>query len=284
MSDARVRSRRLGVLVVSTVVSAGLLAALIWRVDILEFWRAVSAARLPPVAAALVLALLCNVLLSTGALAASLRAFDSSPSYRQCLSATLGHLALHALSFVVGKGARAAYLVRTAEVPFARAASAEALLFVAKLAALGVVVALGAMLRVRLAFGGAALLALIGLGYWARRQEARVSHVAASLALTLALTLGQVAVFALALRALGASVPLSELCLFFPVCLAGAKLPIFAFGIGTREALVVTLLAGTAPAPTLLAASVIFSAVEQVFPGLFGLLFAPRFVMRTLGQ
>ena len=100
--------------------------------------------------------------------------------------------------------------------------------------------------------------------------------------LTLLMGLGQLAVFALALSALGASVPVASLLFWFPICLLGAKLPVSVMGIGLRESLVVLLLRDSASPVALLGASLSFSAIEQILPGLVGLLFAPRFVEKTL--
>jgi len=68
-----------------------------------------------------------------------------------------------------------------------------------------------------------------------------------------------------------------------PLCLLAAKLPIAVMGLGVREALVVLAFVSVAPADGLLAASLLFSAVEQVLPGVVGLLFAGQLARRLAG-
>lgn len=277
-------ARRVWLFALSVVVSLGLCALLFRQIAAAEVGAVLARAEPTALALALGTALTVNLPLSALALGSALAAHGVKVPRFLAMKATLGHLALHAgASFVVGKGARALYLARVHGVDAKSALGAELTLLGLKVLALLTVAASGALLGGALWVLPCATLALLAAWVWMRRRGATVAALAASFGWALGMGVGQLAVFALALRALGLAIPAAALLAWFPLCLLGAKLPLAWLGLGLREALVVVLFRGSAPAEALLAASLVFSLLEQVLPGLLGLVFAPRFLARTLG-
>lgn len=277
-------SRRVWLLAASVVVSLGLCALLLRQIDAAGVGAVLARAAPVPLVLALGAALLVNLPLSALALSSALSAHGVKVPRLLAMKATLGHLALHAgASFVVGKGARALYLARVHGVEAKRALGAELTLLGLKVLTLLGLSASGALLGGALWVLPCVALLLLAALVWVHRRGATFSALAASSGWVLGMGLGQLTVFALALRALGVSLPAGALLTWFPLCLLGAKLPLAWLGLGLREALVVVLFRGSAPAEALLGASLVFSLLEQVLPGLLGLVFAPRFLARTLG-
>jgi uncharacterized membrane protein YbhN (UPF0104 family) len=278
------RRRRLVGFGLAVALSAALLWLLLRRLDSGAVARAFAAAAPAPLLAAACLALVVNLPFSALALRSALRAHRVELAVSACLRATVGHLALHALgTFVVGKGARALHLARAHGVEPGRAVAAETVLLALKLAAALALMATGALasgelglptsLAISLAAG-----ATLGAGAFALRRSVDLRQLVLAFGWVFGMGLGQVVVFALSLAALGAHVPSARLLALFPLCLLGAKLPVAVLGLGVRESVVVLLLSGAAPAETLLAASLLFAAVEQLLPGMLGVIAAPRFV------
>lgn len=275
-------SRRPWLWLLAAAVSALLLWLLLRQVDLGRLGELLLRADGLRLGLAVASALMVNVAFSALGLRAALAAHEVPLPASAAFRATLGHLALHAGgSLVVGKTARALYLSRVHGVDAKRALGAEVTLLGLKVGALVALASAGALIEGALwaALGGAALVASALV--WARRG--RLSALAAAFGWALGMGLGQLAVFWLVLSAVGASVPVSRLVGLFPLCLLGAKVPFAVMGLGVRESLVVLLFRGSAPAEALLGASLLFSLIEQVLPGLLGLAFAPRFVVRALG-
>ncbi len=275
-------TRKRWALALSLAISAALLWLVVRGLDVGQLFALLARARVAPLLAAVVVALAVNGPLSAWALQAALAAHGVAPlPYRAAFEATLGHLALHAgASAAVGKSARAVYLARCHGANVAGALRAEVSLLGLKLLALVVLASAGALLSGHEWGAGSVVLVLALVAVWMKR---RGSGVVRAFSLAMVMGLGQLVVFALALSALGAVVPVAPLLFWFPLCLVGAKIPLSAMGLGLRESLVVLLLRGSASPEALLAASLSFTAIEQVLPGLLGILFAPRFVHKTLG-
>lgn len=254
-------TRKRWVLALSFSVSGALLWLVLRQFDVHQLSALFTGADVAPLLAAVLVALAVNGPLSAWALQPALAAHGVSLPYRAALEATLGHLALHA----------------GADTP--SALRAELSLLGLKLVALWALASVGALLSGHGWGAGSGALALALVAFWVHRRGAAVIQ---AFSLTLLMGLGQLGVFALALSALGASPPVASLLFWFPVCLLGAKLPVSVMGLGLRESLVVLLLRGSASPVALLGASLSFSAIEQILPGLVGLLFAPRFVEKTL--
>ena len=273
-------TRKRWVLALSFSVSGALLWLVLRQFDVHQLSALFTGADVAPLLAAVLVALAVNGPLSAWALQPALAAHGVSLPYRAALEATLGHLALHAgATAVVGKSARAAYLARRYGADTPSALRAELSLLGLKLVALWALASVGALLSGHGWGAGSGALALALVAFWVHRRGAAVIQ---AFSLTLLMGLGQLGVFALALSALGASPPVASLLFWFPVGLLGAKLPVSVMGLGLRESLVVLLLRGSASPVALLGASLSFSAIEQILPGLVGLLFAPRFVEKTL--
>ncbi|MBK7584780.1 MAG: flippase-like domain-containing protein [Myxococcales bacterium] len=267
------------------VVTVGLFFTLLRRLDAGRIVAAFGHAQALPLGLAMLVALAINLPLSALALRSALAAHGVRVPLRTALSATLGHLALHAgLSLVVGKPARALFLKREHGVDAKAALAAEFTLLVAKVASLLVLTGVGAALMHSSWYALGVLLILAWALSWARRGGARGVAIASTFVWSTSMAAGQLVVFALCLWALGSSAPLGATLLFFPLCLLGAKLPVALMGLGVRETLVVVLMSGVAPAETLFGAALAFSLLEQVLPGLVGLVFAPRFVERALSR
>ncbi len=92
--------------------------------------------------------------------------------------------------------------------------------------------------------------------------------------------LAEVAIFAVIMHGLGATVDLALTAACFPLVIIVSKLPITIMGMGTREALTVLLFAGAAPPGVLLAGALAFSAVEHLLPTLVGILFTWSYLRR----
>lgn len=273
-------TRKRWVFALSVVVSGALLWLVARQLDVRQLWSLLAGAEVAPLLAAVLVALAVNGPLSAWALQPALASHGVSLPYRAALEATLGHLALHAgATAVVGKSARAAYLARRHGADAGSTLRAELSLLGLKLVALWALASVGALLSGHGWGAGSGALALALVALWVHRRGPSMIR---AFSLTLVMGLGQLTVFALALSALGASVPVASLLFWFPICLLGAKLPVSVMGIGLRESLVVLLLRDSASPVALLGASLSFSAIEQILPGLVGLLFAPRFVEKTL--
>lgn len=273
-------SRRAWLLLASALISALLCALVLRGVDARALATALGAADGLRLGAAALLALAVNVPLSAFALTWALRSHGAALPLGSATRATLGHLALHAgAGFVVGKGARALHLTRSQGVDGKAALAAEVSLLALKAVALLALAGTGALLEG--ALWALPLALLVGLGVL-RWRGGKLGALVTSFAGALAMGLGQVAVFLLALSALGAALPFGRVLELFPLCLLGAKAPVALMGLGLREALVLAAFRGSAPTETLLLASLLFSLTEQVLPGLLGLVFAPRFLGKTL--
>jgi uncharacterized membrane protein YbhN (UPF0104 family) len=268
-------------------VAVGVSAALLWliatQVDVHRVSAVLGAADARLIAAAVVAALFVNLPLSALSLERALAAHGVKLSLGAALGATVGHLALHAGgTAVVGKAARALYLSKAHGVEAAAAVRAEVTLLALKLVALLVLAAAGAALA-RAWWSAPCLVLVLGaLVAWGERRGARAAALSGAFAWALAMGMGQLVVFTLALRSLDVTLPVIQVLGLFPLCLVGAKLPVSLMGLGVREALVLLMFRGSVPAEALLGATLLFSLTEQVLPGLLGLGFSPRFVARTL--
>jgi uncharacterized membrane protein YbhN (UPF0104 family) len=100
----------------------------------------------------------------------------------------------------------------------------------------------------------------------------------------LVLTGLQILMFGILARAFGAELSPIALAWRFPLCLLLAKLPVTLMGFGTREAAVLALFQGLADPGVLAASALLFGVLDQIVPGLFGLLFAPRFAARVIDR
>lgn len=278
------RPRPRWLLALSLAISVVLLGAILAHIDAAKLGAVLARADLVLLVLSLVPSVLVNVPLSALALRSALAAHGASVSLPSAMRATVGHLALHAgATLVVGKAARALYVAREQGVEVRSALAAELSLLALKVAGLALFsLAGGVLVEPRLVIPSALVL-LAGLAFALARRGAP-GLLAAAFGWAVLMAAGQLAVFALALAALGAPVPLARVVAFFPVCLLGAKVPLALFGLGVREALVLVLLRGAASDEALLGAALAFALVEQLLPGLLGLAFAPRFVSRALRQ
>lgn len=261
--------------------------------------------------AACALALFFNTVQSAEVLRHTLAGFGVKVSAKGALKATVGNLAIHAvLPAGTGNVGRLAYLARTEGADLSRGTLAAAALLWMKLVALFGLASIGYFVaedpppwHAPLAFGGFAVtLALTFLApRLARALTLELPGKLGRIVGALRAGLGELHARSLALGAVHAFVAVAiellvfQLCLFavgapaapalilawFPLIVIVAKVPVTLMGLGTREVTCVLLFASLAPAPALLAASLIYSFAEHLLSALVGTLLTYRFV-RTI--
>lgn len=265
------------------------------------------------IAAAAAAALAFNTLQSAEVLRWCLRGFGVRIPYAKALAATAGNMAIKAaLPAQTGEIARVAWLQRSCGVEPLRSTAAIASLLWFKVAALVAMAAAGlaamafeprwlCTVVILLAAGTACVpVVLLCTGRssvradaagWRRVPAAAAAAVSSAEPLPLAagaalaaVSVGaEVAVFAMILVGLGGDADLPRILAFVPLVILGAKVPLTILGLGTREALVVVLLAGSGSSATLAAAGLSFSALEYLLPALAGLAFTWSYVRRIVG-
>lgn len=266
-------------MVLGLVLTCVLLALVGWQVEPKAILAVFARANPWLLAGALGIALVGNTLGSAEVLRQALAAAGVRASRRDVLAATLENLSLQAaLPLGAGHATRAFSLVRGHGVDPKRAAVSVPILFALKLAALGVLCALGFSVRFPYGLTLAAVLCALVFTLVRRRHALHARALLGGFAAAVALTALQLVLFGVSAAALGASLPLFGILAWFPLCLVLAKLPVGWMGFGTREAAVVVLFQGQAEPAALAGAALLFGLFDQIAPGLFGLVFAPRFV------
>lgn len=291
--------------------AAAILTLLFVTVDRGELLRALGGSHTGWLVLAVVMSLLSNTGQNAEMLRAALAAVGARLGRREALEVVVGSMAIHTL-LPTGFGhlARAAWICRVGGVDPDAAVSANlaipwlkgtwmlALAGAGRLALSGPGDAPAWWLLAAAAtvlWGGSSLPGSAGavlrrvrrMSGFAERLEALRSSLRPRKAVIAAIHAGLVvttetAIFASCLLAVGADVGGLQLVAGFPLVLIAARLPITTLGLGTREAAVLLLFAGTAPAEHLLAASLLFAAVERLLPAAIGSLFAWRFADRLV--
>jgi len=85
-------------------------------------------------------------------------------------------------------------------------------------------------------------------------------------------------------RAIGLEVPYGVVAVLGAVVMLAGELPITVLGLGVREAAVLVLFSKYAPPEKLVAAGVLFSLVEYVYPNMIGLFFTKKFLVKMVGK
>jgi uncharacterized membrane protein YbhN (UPF0104 family) len=306
----RVRERRAAL--AGGLLAAALLAVAFTTVDLEGVLEAVAGADLVTVALAISVSVFFNTVQSAELLRRGLVAVGERPRFRDVLDATTGNLALQAvIPLGAGNAGRVVWLTRLAGVDAARGTVAIVLVLALKLVAVLGLAVVGALLGPASALVRpwlpAALLALsmVGLAILPALARATVARLPEKLArlsggLAVALTearprrlawvlvhallamASEIAVFGLMLLAVGARVDPLLVLAAFPLVTVGAKVPLTTMGVGTRDALVLLLLAGAAPPETLLAATFLFTVSEYLLPLVVGTALAGPFMARMV--
>lgn len=265
-------------MVLGLALTLAALALVAWHVELSPVLAALSRARPALLGIALALALVSNTVASAEVLHHTLAALGVVVPRTAVLSATLENLSFQAaLPFGAGHASRAFSLVRGQGIDLKRGALSVPLLVGLKLAALGLLALVAFSERHPIAVAVSGILLGAGFTLVRRRYALHASALLRAFVAALVVTACQLAIFAVVASALGASLPFFAILLRFPLCLVLAKLPVTWMGFGTREAAVVALFQGHADPGTLAAAALLFGTVDQIVPGLLGLVFAPRF-------
>jgi len=279
------------------------LVGLFHFVDVRAVGRALSAAD-PRWLALAVGLVLCTPFTVAGKLWCVVRLAGEPRSLSRCWSAVMAAVALNSL--VPGRGGdlvRAAFLATAPDTiaVLVGAVLVERLLDVLSLGLLSLVASLALGIHVAvtlsLAAAGASLVALAVLasghrlpfqrelagraGTAARGLLRRPDLSAGAFALSTLSWAVNIGVMALALRAVGAEVPLSRVTSAVPIAILAGILPISMGGIGTRDATFAWLLSGTAASEKIVAASFLFTALTMWLLGLLGVVALGR---ETLAQ
>lgn len=308
------RGRRATRAIAAATVTAVVLAALVWTVrpgPILD-----AMVRTDPLLLALAIAisLLLNTVQSAEVLRWTLRGLGERITFGQALSATAGNMAIKAtLPAGTGELTRAAYLHRVCGVGAAPATAVVLAILWLKLCWLLAMAVVGWLLLPAgdWTHGGPLLaaLALSAMLPWLLRRRPGPDDGAAAeakgwrglpAALSVAMAgirllpfaagalhgllavLGEIFVFGFLLHAGGVPPPLAATLAFVPLAVIGAKIPITLLGLGTREALIVTLMSGTASLAALAGAGLLFSAVSYVLPAALGTALTWSYLRRIL--
>ena len=305
------RGRRLGVLALTSLVTLVVLALVLRTVDPAAVLTSLSRADAGLLVLVLLLPLVVDTLLAALTLRETLRSYGVKTTYAAALAATAGNLAIHqSMPSSIGIFGRVVYLARAHGVD-ERAGSLSVvtvlwlklgwLLLMAAIAS-WFVAGTGLPVRLGLVAAWLGVLSLAAVAPWlARRlgERAAAGRVGAALGAVGAIRARRPAllraslsalplvalepfVFWLALLALGGSIEPLVVLAAIPLCIIVAKLPITLMGLGTREAMVLTLFSGLEEPETLLLASLLYGAGQHLLPALVGALLTFPFVGRIV--
>lgn len=313
MNGAASNARRAGVTILTSALAIGVLVVLLTRIDVRDVEQSVANANPWLLASAVLFPLLLHTFQTAVALRQTLRGFGSEITYSAAMETIVGNLAIHGtLPAGTGSLVRVAYLNRTQDIPLGVAAATLVSVHWFKLLWLVLIAALGWWLRGATGYWTAAAISLGLLGMvaaslllprisrpFAKTQRdgrlatllrtfaeianrIRPRELAKGALHTLPIILGQLTTFAILLVALDVAIDPYLIAAVLPLCMIGAKLPITFMGIGTREALVVVLMASSASPQVLLTAGLLFSLTDHVIPALVGTLFTRRFLAHLI--
>lgn len=294
----------------------GVLGFVVWKVEPGPIVDAIRGADFLLVLAGALVAILFHTVQSAELLRCMLKGFAHELAFRHALAATGGNMAIKAaLPAGTGELVRIVYLSRVCGAPAAHSTAAVLSILWCKLFWLQAIALAGWIARPgRDSLLGAALAAGIlvctGLPAWAilrgrtlsrgrersgawgrlmaaiarAAADARPGWLAIGILHCLLSVVAEIGVFVLVLAAAGGPVDALAIAALLPIAIIGAKVPLTILGVGTREVLVVMLLASTAPDHVLAGAAMLFSAVEYVVPALVGAALTWGFVSRLTGS
>ena len=296
------------------LVSGGLLAFVLLRVDLREVGAVFGGAHPGLLSGTVAFSLLSYLLLPTARWQGTLRAMGYRLPFRSLAFARLGGQPLKfAIPLKGGEAFRAIWLRRRHGVPTTHGVSS--ILFDMFLVAVGQL----SLLCFGLALAGDSIagallpaIGLLGLGLLlgskaAQRLGLRVARrvserlhgrleelchgfltlplgtKAALTALSYVVELSEVFSMWLCCRALGVPVPLWACFVYMPIVMGITLIPVTISGLGTREVAILALFAGFGTDAQLTGAALLFTSVEFILPSLLGCAFVASFLRQIAG-